>query len=133
MKEGPMKTLLHYLIFVVASLLILPATSFSGQFDAPYYTYETRHKGTWEKQDKKIDEKLAAIRYEDFKIHIKAAQGGLPGMDFYNVKRDPGEKYGQLYPGLFSVAPIQMFLQSHMEMIQKYPHRDPSESKAQKQ
>lgn len=73
---------------------------------------------------------LAAIRYEDFKIHIKAAQGGLPGMDFYNIKRDPGEKYGKLYPGLFSVAPTQMFLQSHMGMIKKFPHRDPSESKA---
>ena len=75
---------------------------------------------------------LGAIRYEDFKIHIRPAQGGLPGMDFYNVKRDPGEKYGQLYPGLFAVAPIQKFIGSHMGMIKKFPHRDPSESKAQK-
>ncbi len=73
---------------------------------------------------------LAAIRYENFKIHIKPGHGGLPGMDFYNIKRDPGEKYGKLYPGLFAVAPIQMFLQKHMGMIQKFPHRDPSESKA---
>jgi|GEM_PF-2632854 len=29
-------------------------------------------------------------------------------MDFYNVMRDPGEKFGQLYPGLFAVTPIQM-------------------------
>lgn len=72
---------------------------------------------------------LAAIRYEDFKIHIKAAHGGLPGMDFYNIKRDPGEKYGKLYPGLFAVSPIQMFIQSHMEMIKKFPHRDPAESR----
>ena len=73
---------------------------------------------------------LGAIRYEDFKIHIRPAQGGLPGMDFYNVKRDPGEKYGQLYPGLFAVAPIQKFIGSHMGMIKKFPHRDPSESMA---
>ena len=72
---------------------------------------------------------LAAIRYEDFKIHIKPAHGGLPGMDFYNIKRDPGEKYGKLYPGLFAVAPIQKFIGSHMGLIQKFPHRDPSESK----
>ena len=58
--------------------------------------------------------------------------GPLPGMDFYNVKRDPGEKYGQLYPGLFAVAPIQMFVGSHMGMIQKFPHRDPSELRAKK-
>jgi arylsulfatase len=71
---------------------------------------------------------LAAVRYEDFKVHIKEGHGGLPGMDFYNVKRDPGEKYGELYPGLFAVAPIQMFIGSHMEMLKKFPHRDPSES-----
>ena len=48
---------------------------------------------------------LGAIRYEDFKVHIKPAKGGLPGMDFYNIMRDPGEKYGKLYQGLFAVAP----------------------------
>jgi len=26
-------------------------------------------------------------------IPISPAHGGLPGMDFYNIKRDPGEKY----------------------------------------
>ncbi len=43
------------------------------------------------------------IRYEDFKILITEGRGGLPGMDFCDVMRDPGEKYGQLYPGLFAV------------------------------
>ena len=66
---------------------------------------------------------LGAIRYEDFKVHIKKGHGGLPGMDFYNVMRDPGEKYGQLYPGLFAVTPIQIALREHMKMIQKFPHR----------
>ena len=37
---------------------------------------------------------LGAIRYEDFKIHIKPAQGGLPGMDFYNIMRFP-----ETFPG----------------------------------
>jgi arylsulfatase len=66
---------------------------------------------------------LAAIRYEDFKVHLKAGHGGLPGMDFYNVMRDPGEKFGQLYPGLFVVTPIQTALREHMSLIQKFPHR----------
>lgn len=74
---------------------------------------------------------LGAVRYKDFKVHIKPSKGGLPSMDYYNVKRDPGEKYGQMYPGLFAVAPIQKFIGSHQGMIQKFPHRDPSESKAQ--
>ncbi len=66
---------------------------------------------------------LGAIRYEDFKVHITEGHGGLPGMDFYNVMRDPGEKYGELYPGLFAVTPIQITLREHMKMIQKFPHR----------
>jgi arylsulfatase len=73
---------------------------------------------------------LGALRFENFKVHIKPAQGGLPGMEFYNVKRDPGEKFGKMYPGLFAVAPIQMFIGKHMGMVQKFPHRDPSESRA---
>ena len=72
---------------------------------------------------------LGAIRYEDFKIHIKEAQGGLPGMDFHNIKRDPGEKYGELYPGLFAVAPMQILLQLHMERIGQFPHRPPVTAK----
>jgi arylsulfatase len=74
---------------------------------------------------------LGAFRYDDFKIHVKPAHGGLPGMDFYNVRRDPGEKYGALYQGLFAVTPIQRFLQGHMGMIQRFPHRDPTESRVQ--
>ncbi len=66
---------------------------------------------------------LGAIRYEDFKIHITEGHGGLPGMDFYNVMRDPGEKFGQLYPGLFAVTPVQIILREHMRLIHKFPHR----------
>jgi arylsulfatase len=68
---------------------------------------------------------LGALRYEDFKVHIKAAHGGLPGMDFYNIRRDPGEKYGALYGGLFAVTPIQRTMRSHMGRIQQFPHRAP--------
>jgi arylsulfatase len=68
---------------------------------------------------------LGAMRYENFKVHIKAAHGGLPGMDFYNIKRDPGEKYGALYGGLFAVAPISMIMRQHMGRVQQFPHRAP--------
>ena len=68
---------------------------------------------------------LGAIRYENFKVHIKAAQGGLPGMDFYNIQRDPGEKYGALYGGLFAVTPIQRTIRSHMGRVEQFPHRKP--------
>ena len=68
---------------------------------------------------------LGAIRYEDFKVHIKASHGGLPGMDFFNIRRDPGEKYGAMYPGLFAVTPVQMLLRQHTGTISKFPHRPP--------
>ena len=67
---------------------------------------------------------VGAVRYEDFKIHIKpGGHGGLPNMDFYNVRRDPGEKRGEFYPGLYAVTPLQNLLKSHMLMIRKFPHR----------
>ncbi len=67
---------------------------------------------------------IGAVRYEDFKIHIKpGSHGGLPHMDFYNVMRDPGEKRGQFYPGLYAVTPIQNTLRAHMQLIAKFPHR----------
>ncbi len=66
---------------------------------------------------------LGAIRFEDFKVHLKGQHGGLPAMDFYNVKRDPGEKFGAMYQGLFAVTPIQNALREHMMMVRKYPHR----------
>jgi arylsulfatase len=67
---------------------------------------------------------IGAVRYEDFKIHIKpGGHGGLPNMDFYNVRRDPGEKRGEFYPGLYAVTPLQNMLRSHMMMIRKFPHR----------
>jgi arylsulfatase len=69
---------------------------------------------------------LGAIRYEDHKIHITEGHGGLPGMDFYNVRRDPGEKYGELYPGLYAVQPMQMLLGQHMGRIAEFPHRTPA-------
>ncbi|MEP5765952.1 MAG: sulfatase-like hydrolase/transferase [Halieaceae bacterium] len=67
---------------------------------------------------------IGAIRYRDFKVHVSSeSHGGLPSMEFYNVMRDPGEKFGQFYPGLFAVTPIQNSLRQHMMMIRKYPHR----------
>jgi arylsulfatase len=67
--------------------------------------------------------KIGAIRYNDFKVHLTEGHGGLPGMDFYNVMRDPGEKFGELYPGLFAVTPLQIILREHMRLIQQFPHR----------
>lgn len=59
------------------------------------------------------------------KVHIKAAHCALPSMDFDNIKREPGQKYGFLYGGLLAVGPIQMAMRQHMGRAQKLPHRKP--------
>jgi arylsulfatase len=66
---------------------------------------------------------LGAIRYEDSKVHLLKGHGGLPGLDYYNIKRDPGEKHGGLYRGLFAVTPIQNFLKEHKLLMKKFPNR----------
>ncbi|MGB0258519.1 MAG: sulfatase-like hydrolase/transferase [Coraliomargarita sp.] len=71
---------------------------------------------------------LGALRYEDFKVVIKGNKGGLPDMDFYNIKRDPGERFGPMYDGLFAVTPMQSFMKAHMGLMQQFPNRDPQES-----
>ncbi len=68
---------------------------------------------------------LGAVRYDDFKVHLTEAHGGLPGMDIYNVMRDPGEKFGALTPGLFAVTPTQNTVRKHMALIEEFPNRDP--------
>ncbi len=44
-------------------------------------------------------------------------------MEVYNVMRDPGEKFGGMYPYLFAVTPLQNLIKSHMFLIRKFPHR----------
>ncbi len=67
---------------------------------------------------------VGAVRHQDFKILMKGkGHGGLPSIEFYNVRRDPGEKYGQFYKGLYAITPLQNLLRSHMEKIRRFPHR----------
>jgi arylsulfatase len=68
---------------------------------------------------------LGAIRWGDFKLHIKpgGGHGGLPPIESYNVMRDPGEKFGYMYPYLFTVTPFQNLIKSHKLQIQKFPNR----------
>ncbi len=58
-------------------------------------------------------------------MRISPAHVGRPRMDFYNIKRDPGKKYGQLCPGLVALAPIQMTMRQHMGRVAQFPHRPP--------
>jgi arylsulfatase len=67
---------------------------------------------------------LGAVRFNDIKIHILGGgHGGLPGMKGYNIKRDPGEKFGELYPYLYLVTPVQNLVKEHLLRIKKFPNR----------
>jgi len=56
-----MKTLFCFLVFIVGSVLMFPMSSFSGQFDAPYYDLHKKNKDKWAAEDKQINAKLAAL------------------------------------------------------------------------
>ena len=67
---------------------------------------------------------LAAVRFGDVKAHILGGGGGgLPRLEIFNVKRDPGEKNGELYPYLWTVTPFQNLLTGHQKTIQQFPNR----------
>jgi len=67
-------------------------------------------------------DKLGAVRLDEFKMHILGIGGAIPKMEAYNIIRDPGEKFGKVYPYLFLISPIQMMVEGHMKMIKKFPH-----------
>jgi arylsulfatase len=67
---------------------------------------------------------LGAVRWGNIKMVILGgAHGGLFAMETYNVMRDPGEKFGKMYPYLMTVTPFQDLMKSHMLKIRKFPHR----------
>ena len=70
---------------------------------------------------------LGAVRLDEYKIVIPPgpAHGGLPNVEFYNVRRDPRETRGAFYSGLYAVTPLQNLLRDHMMMVKKFPHREP--------
>ena len=73
---------------------------------------------------------VGAVRIGDYKAVMGGGVGGgLPQFETYNILRDPGEKYGALYGGLFAVTPIQMTMRRHMGRIKQFPHRKPDAPK----
>ncbi len=69
-------------------------------------------------------DRLGAVRLNDFKFHLPAG-GGAVGIKAYNIMRDPGEKFGEVYPLLWMIEPMQRMVTSHNLMIERFPHRKP--------
>lgn len=68
---------------------------------------------------------LGAIRWMNIKALIQkgGGHGGLPAIEMTNIMRDPGEKFYSMYPYLWTVAPFQNLVKTHMDLIAKFPHR----------
>ena len=64
--------------------------------------------------------RLEAVRMDDLKMHLA---GAALKPEIYHMIRDPGEKTPGGAAYLWAIAPFKHLVQSHMRMIQQFPHR----------
>ena len=74
---------------------------------------------------------VGAIRLGQYKRHIAASHGGLPGKDFYDIYKDPKEEHGVMAEMLWAWVPFDDFLRMHNDLIEEFPHREPYYSKVE--
>ena len=67
-----MRTLTIAILAAAMFMGAFPMQITAAQFDAPYYALEKRNKAEWDKQDKQVDKKLAAL---EKKFGIKVVLG----------------------------------------------------------
>jgi len=68
---------------------------------------------------------LGAVRVGQFKRHIAAGHGGLPGKAFFDIYKDPREEHGVMVSMLWAWVPFDDIQRMHEGMIEKFPHRAP--------
>jgi arylsulfatase A-like enzyme len=71
---------------------------------------------------------LGAVRVGQFKRHIAASHGGLPGKSFFDIFKDPREEHGTMVNMLWAWVPFDDIARMHNDLIKKYPHRKPYKS-----
>ena len=71
---------------------------------------------------------LGAVRLGQFKRHMSAGHGGLPGKSFYDVYKDPKEEHGTMVAMLWAWVPFDDLARMHNELIEKFPNREPYRS-----
>jgi arylsulfatase A-like enzyme len=68
---------------------------------------------------------LGAVRLGQYKRHMAAGHGGLPGKDFFDIYKDPKEENGVMAELLWAWVPFDDFTRKHTELIERFPHRAP--------
>lgn len=76
---------------------------------------------------------LGAVKVQQFKRHLSAGHGGLPGKAFFDVFKDPKEEHGIMVSMLWARVPFDDIAKMQNETIKKYPHRKPYYSKMEEQ
>jgi arylsulfatase len=71
---------------------------------------------------------LGAVRVGQFKRHIAAGHGGLPGKAFFDIYKDPREEHGVMVSMLWAWVPFDDIARMHNERIAEFPHREPYRS-----
>jgi arylsulfatase len=71
---------------------------------------------------------LGAVRMGQYKRHMSAAHGGLPGKAFFDIFKDPKEEHGVMAELLWAWVPFDDITRMHNDLIKKYPHRKPYKS-----
>ena len=75
---------------------------------------------------------LGAVRLGQYKRHMSASHGGLPGKAFFDIYKDPKEENGVMAELLWAWVPFDDITRIHNEMIEKFPHRKPYRSVIEK-
>ena len=68
---------------------------------------------------------IGAVRVGQYKRHMAASHGGLPGKDFYDLYKDPKEEHGVMGELLWAWVPFDDITRMHNQLIERYPHREP--------
>lgn len=71
------------------------------------------------------------MRVGQFKRHIAAGHGGLPGKAFFDIYKDPREEHGVMVSMLWAWVPFDDIQRMHEGQIEKFPHRAPYYSEAE--
>ena len=73
--------------------------------------------------------RLAAVRWNDLKLHLANVSGGVTSGGLYNIIRDPGERFsGERGRFLWATVPFNELVRAHQDLMRKFPNRSPGET-----
>jgi len=90
-------------------------TLFYGE-EMPRRNYIFHYERGSDPKDLRSGMKLGALRYENIKYHVNKGE-------YYNIIRDPGEKFSSPDPYLWAIIPFAQIIERHKEQMTRFPNR----------